>query len=181
MVSTSAQGHSTSWRGTSSARMQTTRPASATAKPACQSRTESRTRSAGRPQGAGNVISGNIGDGVYIGAGTLDIVEGNDIGTDANGDLSIGNGKAGVSIARGTSDRVGGTTAGPGNVISGNGGDGIFIGKGSLDVVAGNFIGTNAAGHRGHPQRQNRRVDLQRIEGHDRRYGERRGQRHLGQ
>jgi hypothetical protein len=86
--------------------------------------------------GAGNLISGNTNIGVYAAYGTI---QGNLIGTDANGIYAIGNGRgvqAGAEI-------IGGTLADERNVISGNG-DGLFIGGGC--VVQGNYIGTDING-----------------------------------
>ena len=86
------------------------------------------------------------GDGIYLNAGSLDVVVGNFIGENAKGTASISNAATGVRISSGTKDKIGGTTAAADNVILGNKLDGIFINKGSLDVVVGNFIGTNFAG-----------------------------------
>ncbi len=102
-----------------------------------------------------NVISGNANHGVEIdGAGTsLNVVAGNDIGTDVTGTQGIANG-SGVLIESGASDNLIGTSghsnddASQRNIISGNLNDGIDIeGAGtSGNVVAGNDIGTNASG-----------------------------------
>ena len=106
----------------------------------------------GTAVGAGNLISGNTGNGVEIVGGFREFVQGNLIGTNADGTSALGNTGAGISIsssAGGPSSGqnvIGGTTAGAGNLISGNGGGGIFITLGSLDIVAGNLIGTNASG-----------------------------------
>ncbi|MGP0066264.1 MAG: NosD domain-containing protein [Isosphaeraceae bacterium] len=104
------------------------------------------TQSGGRAVVVRNVISGNRGDGIHIMSGSLDLITGNFIGTDVTGENSIGNGKTGVSIDSGKSDRIGGETSGARNVVSGNGGDGIHIAGGSLDLVLGNRIGTNVTG-----------------------------------
>ncbi|MDJ0497436.1 MAG: DUF5011 domain-containing protein, partial [Acidimicrobiia bacterium] len=101
--------------------------------------------------GARNVISGNGQDGVLlIGAGTTgNFVSGNYIGTNAAGDASVANGRAGVYVdnAAATND-IGGPTSDWGNVISGNTEDGIYITDAGTDLnrVKHNYIGTNAAG-----------------------------------
>jgi hypothetical protein len=84
--------------------------------------------------GARNVISGNGGDGVLIGNQngfpdtTGNIVQGNFIGTDANGTLALGNSANGINIFNSaTSNTIGGTIAGAGNVIWDNRGSGILI------------------------------------------------------
>ena len=75
----------------------------------------------GTAAGAGNVISGNNGNGVEIAnvgtTGTL--VQGNKIGTNAAGTAAIPNGISGVRFNSGTSNNtVGGTTAAAANVIA---------------------------------------------------------------
>ncbi|HEV3343584.1 MAG TPA: hypothetical protein VG125_24645, partial [Pirellulales bacterium] len=113
----------------------------------------------GTAAGAGNVISANTLNGVSIrdpgSAGNL--VEGNFIGTDKTGETivgtdgtsSLGNGVAGIEIGNGaTSNTIGGTTSGAGNVISGNAIDGIDLNDvgTSGNLVEGNLIGTDAHG-----------------------------------
>jgi hypothetical protein len=102
-------------------------------------------------RGGGNVISGNTLDGVRIfGAGSeSNLVQGNFIGTDVTGALSLSNTLNGVRLFAGASDNlVGGTKTLARNVVSGNGSRGVQIdGAGSNhNFVQGNYIGTNAAG-----------------------------------
>ena len=92
--------------------------------------------------GAGNLISGNSGDGISL-MGTEDtVIFGNLIGTDLTGTLAIAN-AVGIDSTNGYQDSIGGAAAGAGNVISGNSGDGVTIGGAVDDVVAGNWIGTS--------------------------------------
>ncbi len=102
----------------------------------------------GATTGAGNVISGNIGEGVSIVAPetTGNTVSGNKIGTNSVGTAAIGNGGIGVLIAVAVSNTIGGTTTATRNLISGNGKDGIgIIGTASTaNSIQGNAIGTNA-------------------------------------
>lgn len=105
----------------------------------------------GGTTGARNVISGNALQGIFVSdAGTADNrIEGNFLGTDPAGNAPLPNGWAGVEVAGGaTGTRIGGTTAGTGNVISGNGTQGVFINGGATvgTRVEGNTIGLNAAG-----------------------------------
>ncbi len=103
----------------------------------------------GSVAGAGNVISGNHGNGVNIsGSGTLDnVVEGNDIGTNSQGSSGPGNSADGVMIQSGaSSNTVGGTTAPAMNIISGNGKNGVELNDSSSDIVEGNDIGTDFTG-----------------------------------
>jgi CSLREA domain-containing protein len=98
--------------------------------------------------GVGNVISGNMGDGIRIvadggGSATGNGIQGNKIGTNAGGMTEIAN-QVGISI-----DANGNTIGGPSidarNLISGNYGNGVQI-TGSLNVVQNNYIGTDVTG-----------------------------------
>ena len=105
----------------------------------------------GTAAGAGNVISANGQNGIWItGAGTTGVVvEKNFIGTDVTGTKPLGNTDDGVEIDGGAANTtIGGTTAGAGNVISANGDDGIWITDAGTTgvVVEHNFIGTDVTG-----------------------------------
>jgi parallel beta-helix repeat protein len=77
---------------------------------------------------AGNVISGNSGNGILLAAGTTGvIIQGNDIGTNANSAANLGNGADGIRVDSSSGNKIGGMTKGAGNVISGNGGNGITL------------------------------------------------------
>jgi Calx-beta domain-containing protein len=109
----------------------------------------------GTTPGAGNVISGNNFDGILIGSFTTTstTVQGNRIGTSANGMAKIANGGDGIHIDLGNNNVIGGSAPGAGNIISGNGtvasgtgrGNGISIGS-LNNIIRGNFIGTDATG-----------------------------------
>ena len=94
-----------------------------------------------------NVISGNFGYGVFItgqsGGSDGNVIIGNYIGLDAAGAFALTNGSSGVSVAAGTNNRVGGTAAGEGNVLSGNTDAGVGItGTNTFFTrVQGNLIG----------------------------------------
>ena len=105
----------------------------------------------GTVSGAGNTISANSLNGIAIhGVGaTGNLIQGNDIGTDASGSAPLGNHQYGIEIANSASQNtVGGTTAAAHNVISGNAANGVELaGSGTNNnVVAGNFIGTDVTG-----------------------------------
>ncbi len=105
----------------------------------------------GTAAGAGNLVSGNSGDGVMIEAGSISTtVLGNFIGTDVTGRLRLGNGTGGVGIVGSWQNTIGGTDFGAGNLISGNGGSGLVIQDGNdaamTNTVQGNIIGLAADG-----------------------------------
>lgn len=78
----------------------------------------------GTAAGAGNVISGNGQDGIGLDTGFGTTIQGNFIGTQADGVSALGN--AGYGVARNTGNAViGGTAPGEGNVIAFNGSAGI--------------------------------------------------------
>ncbi len=98
---------------------------------------------------ARNIISGNNQHGVFIsGTGaTGNEVQGNFLGTTADGSVDLGNARSGVSLSAADDNTVGGTTAGARNVISGNNENGIAIfGDSTGNEVQGNRIGTKADG-----------------------------------
>ncbi len=114
----------------------------------------------GTAAGARNVISGNDSDGVLIYSQnspaldtTLNVVQGNFIGTDFNGTADLGNSESGVEIRDAASNTVGGTTAAARNVLSGNDTNGVFLrslnslpAETTLNLVQGNYIGTDVSG-----------------------------------
>ena len=104
-----------------------------------------------------NLISGNSGSGVLIiGATATDnLIQGNYIGVDATGAISVPNAGAGIVLQSAQRITVGGdrgavtTCAGPCNLISGNGQDGVRLLASSLITVTGNYIGVDATGTKG--------------------------------
>lgn len=104
----------------------------------------------GLVSGAANLVSGNGQDGIFLdGAGASNnIVQGNLIGTVADGSSGLGNGRAGIGISRAPGNTIGGTTANAGNLLSANGDAGIFLfDTGTTgNLVQGNTIGTDLTG-----------------------------------
>ena len=99
----------------------------------------------GATAGERNIISANQ-VGVYL-ASVNSTVAGNYIGTDASGELALGNQAAGIAIYGGTCNRVGGTTPEERNLISGNHWGVIVSDPHTIhNVIIGNLIGTNATG-----------------------------------
>jgi hypothetical protein len=110
---------------------------------------------------AGNVISGNTGNGIYAldafinpqtrrGGITGLSIRGNHIGTNASGTSAIPNGTTatpanGMYLIVFGDVQIGGSGAGEGNTVSGNNGTGINIGAAFSAIVQGNKIGINDA------------------------------------
>jgi|GEM_PF-1783920 len=118
----------------------------------------------GTASGAGNLISGNGGNGVRVGGyyayqGNNNVLQGNLIGTDVTGTLALPNYNNGVEVDYGTGGHlIGGASAGARNVISGNRQNGIYFTSGnqtSRDRAEGNYIGLNRFGTGGIPNGEN--------------------------
>jgi len=109
-----------------------------------------------------NVVSANESNGIFINAfpgrtASLNLIAGNDIGTDLTGSLPLGNLTGGVLVNNATGNFVG--AAGqpviantnvpsiPSNVISANLGPGIeFTGTAANNAIQGNYIGVASSG-----------------------------------
>lgn len=104
----------------------------------------------GEMQEAGNLLSGNLGSGVYIfGSGSWsNSLLGNYIGVNATASGMISNSADGVTVFNAPFNRIGGATPESGNVISANGGAGVFFnGPGArANLVQNNLIGCDATG-----------------------------------
>ena len=95
---------------------------------------------------AGNVISGNNGNGVRIASPNARVasIRGNFIGVGGDGTTVIGNGQHGIVVSDcADGNRIGGGGAGEGNSIRGNGGDGIYISASSNIEISGNSVDAN--------------------------------------
>jgi Right handed beta helix region len=93
----------------------------------------------------GNVISGNTADGIEIigeGADNNRVIH-NWIGTDATGEVALGNGESGVDIDGGDQNRIGDTIQ-HGNTIAHNGHDGVTVRDGTGNSIRVNSIYSNA-------------------------------------
>lgn len=97
----------------------------------------------GTSPGSGNVISGNRYDGIDLGfsvayhiysSANRALIQGNLIGTTADGNGALGNGGGAIQIGRGSDCMIGGLMPGAGNVIA-------FNGRG-VSVLSGGTFGT---------------------------------------
>jgi RHS repeat-associated protein len=107
----------------------------------------------GEIPGAGNIISGNLGNGIRMSPSTTthNSVLGNFIGLDRTGTLKRGNGANGIYLLDTQANIIGGINPGARNVISGNALSGIYlqtlgIASRGYHTVLGNFIGTDFTG-----------------------------------
>ncbi|MBE7435913.1 MAG: S8 family serine peptidase [Anaerolineales bacterium] len=99
----------------------------------------------GNAPGSGNIISGNLKDGVFASNSNNTTIQGNLIGTDLTGMQIRGNTNEGIFITGGTGTKIGGTASSERNVISGNGSDGIDF-QSTNGLIQGNYIGTDKTG-----------------------------------
>ncbi|HEY9170964.1 MAG TPA: hypothetical protein VI136_01630 [Verrucomicrobiae bacterium] len=99
---------------------------------------------------ARNVISGNLGYGVWLlGSGAFsNLVAGNFIGVDVTGAGRLGNEYSGVALENAPRNLIGGVEAGAGNVISANLNNGVLLQSAgaAFNTVQGNCIGTDISG-----------------------------------
>ena len=103
--------------------------------------------------GSGNLISGNNANantsgnnGIYMTGASWNTVQGNRIGTDASGTMSLGNSWDAIYMQNANSNQIGGAVVGAGNLLSANTREGIYLGDSSRNFIQGNFIGTMADG-----------------------------------
>jgi hypothetical protein len=77
---------------------------------------------------------------------TANLISGNYIGTELDGETPRGNGRNGISIWQSHDNYIGLAAAGGGNVISGNGEHGIELWGSSFNEIVHNLIGLDATG-----------------------------------
>ena len=102
----------------------------------------------GSGSGEGNVISGNLSEGVRILSGTSNnVLKGNYIGTDASGTAAVPNGTRGVWISGSQDNTIGSTSPGEGNVIAYNAYNGVWVygTDATGNAIRGNSIHHNDA------------------------------------
>ena len=94
-----------------------------------------------------NVVSGQTTfQGVAIAGGSGSVVQGNYIGSSADGTVALGNASDGIKLYGSVSNTtIGGTAAGAGNLIRSNGGRGILVVAGATgNAIQGNSIYGNS-------------------------------------
>lgn len=101
-------------------------------------------RIGGAAPGEGNLISGNLGNGIF-GGDVGNVIEGNRIGTQIDGTSPLGNGLHGISMPGFSfQTRIGGLDSGAGNIIAFNGGGGVAVGSGGeQNSILSNSIFSN--------------------------------------
>jgi hypothetical protein len=92
-----------------------------------------------------NVISAN-GEYGLLGNFSVVVIQGNLIGTDRTGQVSLGNTWAGIELVGATGSLVGGMGPGEGNVIANNGLQGIYVGGLQNRITRNSIFGNTAAG-----------------------------------
>jgi len=104
--------------------------------------------------GSGNLISGN-NIGIYVDGGMATVIAGNLIGLAADGKTPLSNTDGGIFVVNGAHDTlIGGASAALRNIISGNGSSGSSSGQGiyvanattSNTTIIGNYVGVDASG-----------------------------------
>jgi titin len=105
----------------------------------------------GTAAGAGNLISGNGGNGVAILgseglAAAANLLQGNSIGTDVTGTRRLNNAQDGIALSGTQGNVIGGAAIGARNLVSGNIGNGISVTDTSNVAIVNNLIGTDVSG-----------------------------------
>ncbi|HUF54861.1 MAG TPA: CSLREA domain-containing protein [Dehalococcoidia bacterium] len=97
----------------------------------------------GEKFGAGNVISGNTGDGILLSANEV-LIHANFIGTTATGEGSLGNGGRGIVIEDNSMEnKIGFTSLESGNVIANSNGHGVAVVGSTGNIILNNSIFDN--------------------------------------
>lgn len=101
----------------------------------------------GTTPGSGNLISGNLQDGICLQSHVApgNIVTGNKIGTNLAGTAALPN-YYGIFLDRADANMIGGTIAGASNLISGNRSVGLALLDSHHNLVQGNKIGSDISG-----------------------------------
>ena len=103
----------------------------------------------GSATGAGNIVSGNVYNGIYLNEGH-NLIQGNYIGTSSSGSMITGSTQYwGINIFQGSNNTIGGCGSGQANLIAFNSNYGInlqgsgFVNTGDMNLVSRNLIYSN--------------------------------------
>ncbi|MFN0109640.1 MAG: FG-GAP-like repeat-containing protein [Blastocatellia bacterium] len=100
----------------------------------------------GTAASASNLLSGNGHNGLYLAANNTCQVQGNLIGTTANGLAALPNNRGGIRLLETNNNTIGGTSVAARNLISGNTEYGVYLDTSNNNTLQGNFIGTDTTG-----------------------------------
>lgn len=100
----------------------------------------------GAEPGQGNLISGNVLDGIHLDAVFIFDAWGNTIGADIDGTRPLPNGANGLGIVDSDNTVIGGSQPGEGNLISGNQLHGVYVERTGGASLGGNKIGADKDG-----------------------------------
>ncbi len=96
-----------------------------------------------------NILSGNDRQGVELAVASGSVVQGNYIGTDYTGTLSLGNALGGIWVGMSSTNvMIGGTAAGAGNLIANNGAAGVLtdLSGASFSLLGNTYYGNTGLG-----------------------------------
>src|SRR6185503_19426165 len=84
--------------------------------------------------GSRNVIAGNVSSGIVVfgQTATVNVIQGNYVGTNVAGSAPLANGSFGIEIRGASWNTIGGAKPGEGNLISGNADSGVQIATGEF-------------------------------------------------
>lgn len=99
----------------------------------------------GSTSNARNIVSGNGGSGIELGAADSNTIQGNYVGLNVAGTALVANDGRGIYLYQSDVNIIGGDASGEGNVVAGNS-EGISIEESDTNTVSGNYVGLNAAG-----------------------------------
>lgn len=103
------------------------------------------TKIGGNGRYEGNIITGNNNDGLLMYVSYGNTVYGNYIGTDASGEIGVGNAENGIHLIYSFYNTIGGTGFNEYNVVSANGERGIFLESFSGgNLIQNNIVGADA-------------------------------------
>ncbi|WP_419189358.1 right-handed parallel beta-helix repeat-containing protein [Stieleria marina] len=102
-------------------------------------------------EGQGNVISGNIRQGLLLNNADNNTVRGNLVGVDVTGTAAIANTSYGIYVLNSDGNEIGGSNLGDANIVSGNGGSGVAFARSNNNTLRDNNVGTDLTGQNAVP------------------------------